>query len=396
MRNLRGIIIAAVFGLLTLLLDWAGERFGVLMGMAYPFMSKTVMELVGAWTSQFGFNLWQVVIAVFIVAVLVSFGLAILFRWNLLRWLGCVLAPVSVVLFLHTAVWGLNYHTKPIGEAMMLEVPEYTIGDLKESALYYRQQAEHLTDQVPRDENGDMILGNLDELNKITAQSYDDLVMRYSIFAGSRGPVKNLGWSDMFSAFGTDGITIGLTGEAAINLNQSEVTVPFTMCHEVAHLLAFAREDEANFAAYLACEHSEDISFQYSGYLKAFLFCSNALYDASKSAWKEVWDGVPDTIYHDVDAINEYASGTDGETKDKAQAIYDDMLKAMGEDAGLSAYGEVTDLLVAWYIDQYRPVEEVDPNPFDPTDYNWVFPETEPEETTDATTEVTTEATEEG
>lgn len=391
MRNLRGIIVAAVFAALTMILVWVADRFDILMGMAYPFMSKTALELVGAWTSQFTFNLWQVAVAIFAVVTLASLGLAILFRWNLLRWLGCILVPVSVAIFLNTAVWGLNYYTKPIGEGMKLEVSEYTVSDLKEAALYYRDQAMLLADQVPRDENGDLVVGDLAQLNQVTAQSYDDLVWKYSIFAGSRGPIKELGWSELLSRVGIDGVTVGLTGEAAINLNQSSATIPFKMCREMAKLLAFAREDEANFAAYLACEHSKDVAFRYSGYLNAFQYCSNALYDTSKSAWREVWEDVSDTVYHDVNAINAYAAATEGETQVQIQAIYDGMLQALGDETGIDAYGEVTDLLVAWYIDQYRPVEEVEENPFNPTDYNWVFPTEPPEETTDGT-----EATEEG
>ncbi len=391
MRNLRGILVAAVFALLTLILVWVADQFDILMGMAYPFMSKTALELVGAWTSRFTFNLWQVAIAVYGVVVLATLGLAILFRWNLLRWLGAVLVPVSIAIFLNTGLWGLNYYTKPIGEGMKLEVSEYTVSDLKEAAIYYRDQAVALADLVPRDENGNLQVGDLAQLNAVTAQSYDDLVWKYSIFAGSRGPIKELGWSEMLSRFGIDGVTVGLTGEAAINLNQSSATLPFKMCREMAKLLAFAREDEANFAAYLACEHSRDIAFRYSGYLNAFQYCSNALYDTSKSAWREVWDGVSDTIYHDVNDINAYVAATEGETKVQIQAVYDEMLKALNEEKSIDAYGEVTDLLVAWYIDQYRPVEEVEENAFDPTDYDQVFPTVPPEETTEGT-----EATEEG
>ena len=52
MKNLRGIIVAALFFFLTLVLRWAAEQFGLLMGMAYPFFSKTFMEFLGA--AEFG------------------------------------------------------------------------------------------------------------------------------------------------------------------------------------------------------------------------------------------------------------------------------------------------------------------------------------------------------
>lgn len=50
-------------------------------------------------------------------------------------------------------------------------------------------------------------------------------------------------------------------------MEEYAATIPFNMCHEVAHLLAIAVENEANFAGYLACEYSGDPVFQYSGYM---------------------------------------------------------------------------------------------------------------------------------
>ena len=45
------------------------------------------------------FCVWQVILAVFLIAVVVSIGLMILFRWNFFRWLGWVLAPCPSLTF---------------------------------------------------------------------------------------------------------------------------------------------------------------------------------------------------------------------------------------------------------------------------------------------------------
>ena len=42
MRNLRGIIVAGVFGVLTWLVQQLAQRYSLLLDMAYPFASKTV------------------------------------------------------------------------------------------------------------------------------------------------------------------------------------------------------------------------------------------------------------------------------------------------------------------------------------------------------------------
>lgn len=50
MKNLRGIIVAAVFGALTVLLQQLAQRYSLLLDMAYPFASKTVQEVLSEWS----------------------------------------------------------------------------------------------------------------------------------------------------------------------------------------------------------------------------------------------------------------------------------------------------------------------------------------------------------
>lgn len=379
MKNLRGLIITAVICLLTVLLYQTAARFDVLMDMAYPFFSKTLMEILGGFTGKLDFCLWQVALAVYAVAVLVSLALVILFRWNLLRWLGAVLVPVALAGFLQCGIWGLNYHNKPVAESMKLEVKTSTPYQVWQAARYYRNQAEALAGQVSRDTKGDLKLPTMERMNTLVAKSYDELVWKYSVFAGPRTPVKELGWSDLFTSLGVGSITVGLTGEAAINMQQYAATVPFSMCRETACLMSFARQDESNFAAYLACEHSTNTLFRYSGYLNAFLYCSNTLYDTNKVYWQRLWEDISPDLRHDVEAMNQFAAAGETKSKEQLDAAYDAYLEKIGEKEG-----RVTDLLVAWYIDQYRPEEEESENPFDPLDYNWVFPtETEATEATE-------------
>lgn len=70
--------------------------------------------------------------------------------------------------------------------------------------------------------------------------------------------------------------------------------------------MAFARENEANFAAFLACEASEDARFTYSGYYTAFLYCYNALRKVDAAAANEVWSGACDELRADCAAANSH------------------------------------------------------------------------------------------
>ena len=70
------------------------------------------------------------------------------------------------------------------------------------------------------------------------------------------------------------------TMEANINEIMKILHKPATMCHELAHLHGFLQEDEANLIGYLACINSEDVFFQYSGYLSVLNYLDNDYYRA--------------------------------------------------------------------------------------------------------------------
>ncbi len=55
------------------------------------------------------------------------------------------------------------------------------------------------------------------------------------------------------------------TGEAQVNTTVPLFVQPFTTCHEIGHQLGYAKENEANFAGYLAAKSSPDAGFPVFG-----------------------------------------------------------------------------------------------------------------------------------
>ena len=146
---------------------------------------------------------------------------------------------------------------------------------------------------------------------------------------------------------------IFFTGESSISSTTFTASVPFTMCHEIGHRMAFARENEANFAAFLACEASEDARFAYSGYYTAFLYCYNALRKVDAAAANEVWSGACDELRADCAAANShYKKVEDQKVSQVTDKIYNSYLQTVGVESGRQSYGEVVDLLTAWYFTQ--------------------------------------------
>ena len=151
----------------------------------------------------------------------------------------------------------------------------------------------------------------------------------------------------MVSLLGITGVYNPFFGECNVNTDVPDTTLPFTMLHEMAHRLGIAPENEANFAAFLACAESGDAAFAYAGYYHAFVYCYNAL---GKSGREALAERMGDALRLDCAAAALHYSRYAGGLEQAGTALNDAYLKAFGQNSGVNSYDEVVDLLVAYYI----------------------------------------------
>ena len=380
---------AAILALTTWAITQFAASHSVLADMVYPYASRMIQDFLAEWTGGVDFLLWQVLAIALVVLAVSSVVLMIIFRWNFIQWLGWVMATVTFVWCLHTGLYGLNQYCGPLSQDIRLTIdPDITTTDLINSTTYYRDKANELALLVPRNPDGSLNAPSFRETAEAAADGFDDLVyeQNLAVFAGSTLPVKELGWADMYTSMGISGVTMPLTGEAAVNPNTHAVSLPFTICHEMAHRMCIAPERDANLAAYLACISNEDILYQYSGYFMAFRYCYNALASLSTStavnAANALYTGMNEQLTADTDAYHaHYESTVDPSASDFADSVNNSYIQASGDESGTKSYGEVADLLISWYIQEiYMPlhVEDEVENGFDPLDPEDVFA-TEPQ-----------------
>ena len=240
-----------------------------------------------------------------------------------------------------------------MSDRLGLETQERTPAELREVTAYFLQKANETVPLVERDADGVIAASDLSQLGKQAGAGYETLAKTTDCFDGSTARVKTLLSSKWFGKTGTTGIFIAFTGESSISSTTFTASVPFTMCHEIGHRMAFARENEANFAAFLACEASDDARFTYSGYYTAFLYCYNALRKVDAAAANEVWSGACDELRADCAAANShYKKVEDQKVSQVTDKIYNSYLQTVGVESGRQSYGEVVDLLTAWYFSQ--------------------------------------------
>ena len=376
MKYWTGFLTAGIIGAITWALMRFAEKFGELVDMVYPYVTRTVLSFLAQWSSVVDFTLWQMGAVLLGLLLIASIVIMIVMKWNPVRWLGWVLAGAALIYFLNTMVFGLNYYAGPLADDIRLEVYQYDVEELTRATVYYRDKANFLAQQVKRDANGDVAFDDFDTLAEKAENGFHNLVYKYSypVFAGSTLPVKELGWANMYTSMGITGVTMGITGEAAVNPQIPVMSLPFTMCHEMAHRMSIANERDANFTGFLACMANEDIQYQYSGYFMAYRYCYNALAGANTmetaSAAARVDSGVNAELKRDMEAYNQLFSTRQNKTATKvANTANDTYLRASGDSAGIRSYGEVTDLLVSWhYQREILPTLVQQEKKFDPYD----------------------------
>lgn len=370
MKYWRGYLVAAILAAITWALVQFAQAHSILVDMVYPYMARLVVTSMADWTGNMGFCLWQVLLTGMVVLGIVTLILMILLKWNFFQWLGWVLASVSCVVMLHTVVYGLNQYASPLADDVRLEITDYTVSELNEATLYFRDKANALAQELPRNSKGDPDIGTFEELAEQAGAGFDALAydQAISVFAGSTVPVKKLGWTLFYG--GEFGVTVALTGEAAVNPKVPSAILPFAMCNEMAHRMSIYSDADAAFAAFLAGSSNPSEAFQYSAYLMAYNYCYTALSQIPTSTAQacaaETDKGVNEQLRHDLERYEKFF----GEAKaENNRAPIPEAAKDENSPITFSEYSNAADLLTNWYVQTYIVPQHVETEaPFDPLD----------------------------
>lgn len=370
MKYWRGYLVAAILAAITWALVQFAQAHSILVDMIYPYMTRLIVTSMAEWTGGMGACLWQVLLTV---AVLLGIGtvvLMILRKWNFFQWLGWVLAAISCIVMLHTGIYGLNKYASPLADDVRLEITDYTVSELNEATVYFRDKANALALELPRNAKGNLELGSFEELAEKAGKGFEVLAydQAISVFAGSTVPVKKLGWALFYG--GDFGVTVALTGEAAVNPNVPDAVLPFAMCNEMAHRMSIYSDADAAFAAFLAGSANPSKSFQYSAYLMAYNYCYTALSQIPTSAAQEAAEktdkGVNEKLRHDLESYEKFFGEAEAENN---RAPIPEAAKDENSPITFSEYANVADLLTNWYVQTYiAPLHVEEETPFDPLD----------------------------
>lgn len=321
----------------------------------YPVISAAISPIFGI----LPFSAAEVIIVVLVILLLraVIKGIMELFVTGpvvILRGLLKLAVILCTGYFLFTVMWGLNYYRLPLATDLKLKTGKPNVTEL--SAVMSREISaiNALSPSINFDKSGHSFYnGGFDSMRSQVNEGYgwlaapqtpkDRIINR--VYAWPKGIFP----SNLMSYTGIEGIFVPFTYEPSIDTDYPQFILPFTISHETAHFKGFAREDEANYLAFLACLGNPDIYYQYSGHMNAFLYLSDALYSTDSSLWKQDVSQLDKRAAADIDFYYDYVKNHQSKAADVASKVNDDYLKSQGQP-GIVSYDNFVNLL----CDQYR------------------------------------------
>ena len=261
----------------------------------------------------------------------------------------CVL---SIALFAFEICMGLNYYRYTAAHYLDLDVKERSVEELYDVCVLLVEDMNVSRAKMQKNKDGIAVLSDDSraQTGKSAMEAFEKMSKDYTFLKGAKIRNKPLLSSKLFSMALTTGLYFPYTFESNINVDVPEHTIPATMCHELSHSRGFMREDEANFLGYLACTYSDRADFNYSGAVMAFNYCFNRLYEEDITLAKKVANmcdsGIIDDIVFEDEYWEKYIDTPVAEATDK---VYSGYLQSNGQQSGTKSYGEMVDLLLAYY-----------------------------------------------
>lgn len=259
-------------------------------------------------------------------------------------------AAFSIVYCCFYLFWGFNYFREPLAKNLSLSTSNYTTEKLN-----------NVTDSIISNLNeihlkltlNDTILVinpySQQEIYLKAVDAYGQLSKTYPQFTYKYPSLKNSLMSLLQTYNGTAGYINPLTGEAQVNKLIPKTGYPVTTCHEIAHQLGWAAENEANFVGFMAATHSNDLYFKYAAYRMAFSYTISELRKRDREQANMLWSKVHKGILKDFQASNAFWQQYENPIEPLVKKGYNSYLKANNQMEGIDSYNYVVDLLIGYF-----------------------------------------------
>jgi hypothetical protein len=292
--------------------------------------------------------------------LLLAFGLYIFLRFlvRLIKTKFCNFIPkilhftavLSVIYFCFYLFWGLNYYREPLAKNLGYQQQKYTTEQLQKVTKHIIKKLNYYQFKITKNDTLKVDTPySQKEMYTIAVLGYTRLSKDFPQLSYQHPSVKSSLMSLLQTYNGTSGYLNPLTGEAQVNDRIPKTSYPTTTCHEMAHQIGFAAENEANFVGFLAAKYNDDMYFKYASYRMAFGYCISELRKRDKRASKELWKTVHKGIRKDFNTSYQFWQQYKNPFEPLVKKGYNAYLKANKQANGVESYNYVVDLLISYF-----------------------------------------------
>lgn len=318
------------------------------------YISSVFRWLLAQITNIFVFSIAEVIIILIPVILFISMWYFLKYRCktkkaSLVSSL-CILSVAAMLLSSFILTFGTGYRGSSLDKKLEIERNKISAEELYLSAEYLIERINELSSEIYYgDDDFSQMPYSFDQMNENLLDAYEKFSKEHDFIKTYRSRLKPVALSEPMSYTHITGVYSFFTGEANINANFPDYTIPYTAAHELAHQRGIAREDEANMIAFLVCLQSDDKYIQYSAYLNMYEYISNALYKADKELYYAAFEQLSEDVYREEIAYSRFFKKyRDSSASAVSGAVNDVYLKAQGTE-GKKSYGMVVDLTVAYF-----------------------------------------------
>ncbi|MEO6000340.1 MAG: DUF3810 domain-containing protein [Chitinophagaceae bacterium] len=263
-------------------------------------------------------------------------------------WLrGCkhVIFVILLIYVLFNALWGLNYNRLPMEQQMGLSLVTYSTQNLRTVLMELTVELNKI-DSSSREYRADLkrkrtLFQEAVETYRGASQEFVTLRYKYS-------SVKPSLYSYLGNYLGFTGYYNPFSGEAQANTTVPLFVQPFTTCHEIGHQLGYAKENEANFAGFLAARTSLNPAFKYSVYFDMYSYAIREMYVRDSMGTKTLMTRLKPNITEDFRTIRQFYIKYQNPLEPVIRKLYGNYLRANEQPAGMKSYNEVVAMLMAY------------------------------------------------
>ncbi len=253
---------------------------------------------------------------------------------------------LNILYFIYQIFWGMLYFQKPILEK--LPEKELKISDIKQLTFEYLERCKQTRSLVNEDKSGVFTITDISLIKDEILKNQTELptLLNNKKGTGIRAFKPSL-FEPIMSYSGILGYYNPFTAEAQYNSQLPSTYIPFTLSHESAHQLGYAREQEANFIGFLIGEQSNNLDLKYSAEYFVLKSLLNSLAERDPAFVKNVLANYSPEMKRDRQAEKLFVKKHEG-FLDVFFGFTNDLFLKSNQQDGSITYSYFIDLLVRY------------------------------------------------